>query len=318
MRRRAGTAVAVVVALGVVATAAVAADRIAASSSVMNTQGTIGALPPPRGTSHDGTLGPGNHAITIKVGDRHRSFILYIPPNPPVAHRPLVLVFHGADSTAAQTERDTDFEPVAARDGEVLAFLQGYGDTWNESAGHTPAARAHVNDVAFTAAVIAAVGRLVDFDHAHVVAAGVSNGALMVEDLGCKLSGSLALIVPVEGELPVSVARSCAPARPISVLEVHGTADTAIPYGGGPFAGVGGGTTVLSAPGSVARWAALDRCARTPRVTRPAPSIRLTTYTRCAKHATVTLRTIVGGGHVWGASIAVVVDAAIRSLPDGS
>jgi polyhydroxybutyrate depolymerase len=250
---------------------------------------------------------PGDHVVNITVGGHARSFIVHVPPNPARANRPLILVFHGANDSDGSTAKATDFERVADQHGEVVAFLQGYKDTWNEGAGHTPAERAHINDVAFTSAAIAKIETLVTFDHKRIVAAGFSNGALMVEYLGCRLAQELSLIVPVEGELPTSVSANCSPARPVSVYEIHATADNVIPYNGGPFHGVGGGTTVLSAPASVARWARLDHCSLTPTVTSPSPGIKLTAYARCRGSATVTLRTIEGGSHQWGDNIGLLV-----------
>ena len=96
-------------------------------------------------------------------------------------------------------------------------------------------------------------------DRTRVAAVGFSNGALLSELLGCQLSDRLTLVAPVSGPLPVSVAASCRPARSISVLETHGTADRAIPYAGGRFVGIGGGTTVLSAPASAAQLGLVER-----------------------------------------------------------
>jgi polyhydroxybutyrate depolymerase len=272
--------------------------------------GTTGATDHATTTTHS-RLNPGDHTVTLTVGNLMRSLILHIPANPPVADRALILVFHGADDTAANTIGETDFEQVANKNGELVAFMQGYDDTWNEGAGHTPAEQAHVNDVAFTSAAITKLEGLVPFDHSRVAVVGFSNGALMVEDLGCHLAGKLALIVPVEGPLPVSVSSTCAPSRPLSVLEIHGTADNAIPYDGGPFVGVGGGTTVLSAPSSAARWAVLDHCSSTPTVTDPSSTISLTTYSKCHGGVSVTLRTINGGGHEWGNNIGQLVTKAL-------
>lgn len=253
---------------------------------------------------------PGDHTVTLTVGHLVRSLIVHVPANPPVANRPLLLIYHGKGDTAQKTESQTDFASVADQTGEVVAFLQGYGDSWNEQAGtSTPAARAHVNDVAYTTAVIARLERLVAFDRKRIVAVGFSNGALMVEDLGCKVAGELAMIVPVEGELAASTSPTCHPARPIAVYEVHGTADTAVYYNGGPI--LGRGTVVLSAPKSIARWAHLDHCGATPRTTHPSASIKLTTYAGCRNHVTVVLQTIIGGVHQWGNDIGEVVHAVL-------
>jgi len=253
-------------------------------------------------------LSPGDHTVTLTVGHRLRSLIVHVPSRV-VPNRPLLLIYHGINGTSQKTEYQTDFASVADQTGEVVAFLQGYDDSWNEQAGHTPAAMAHVNDVAYTAAVIAKLERLVSFDHKRIVAVGFSNGALMVEDLGCRLAGTLAMIVPVEGELAAVTSPGCRPARPISVYEIHGTADTAIYYNGGPING--NGTVVLSAPKSVARWATLDHCGPTPRKTNVSSSITLTAYAGCRNHVTVVLHTIIGGVHQWGNDIGEVVHSVL-------
>jgi polyhydroxybutyrate depolymerase len=260
------------------------------------------------------SLGPGTYTETLTVGTMARTFILHVPPGPAVATRPLVLVYHAATVSAATTAKDTDFEQVADQSGDLVAFMQGYKNSWNDIAGHSPATLAHVDDVGYTAASIALIEQLVSFDHRRIVAAGFSNGALMVEYLGCQLANELALIVPVEGELAVTDSDDCAPARPISVYEIHGTADTQIPYDGGYFTGVYGDTTVLSAPANVERWAQLDQCAPMPTTTTPSSTITLTAYSSCRNGVTATLRTIIGGNHVWGSNIGLLVGNAAAAL----
>ena len=111
------------------------------------------------------------------------------------------------------------------------------------------------------------------------------------------------------------ISPSCHPAVPLSVYEVHGTADSAIPYNGGPFTGVGGGTTVvLSAPSSVARWATLDRCSGTPQQT-DSGTLVLGRYSSCGDGVTVTLATINGGQHEWPSGWGPTLTNAIAALP---
>jgi poly(3-hydroxybutyrate) depolymerase len=69
---------------------------------------------------------------------------------------------------------------------------------------------------------------------------------------------------------------------------------------------------VLSAPKSVARWAHLDGCTTKVAVTYPLPSIKLGTYsTKCHLQRRAILRTIFGGGHVWGGNVALLVTHAL-------
>jgi polyhydroxybutyrate depolymerase len=276
--------------------AAIIASSLLAAPSLASTRGPLGQY------------GPGDHTVTMTVDGVVRSLLLHVPPNPAVNQRPLLLIYHGHGDTAQSTAAGTDFEAVSNSTGEVVAFLQGINKHWNDEAHGTSSTEP--SDVAFTAAAITTLERVVAFDHKRIIAVGFSNGALMVEDLGCRLAGKLEMVVPIEGELAVTTSAHCAPARPLSVYEIHGTADTAIPYGGGQFGG-SHGPVVLSAPKSAARWAQLDHCAKTPKSTYPSKSVKLTTYSRCRNRVAVTLRTIFGGVHEWGSGVGLIVYGAL-------
>lgn len=266
-------------------------------------------------TSTFNHLSPGEHWIELAVDSLERTFIVEVPSGKPVANRALVLVYHGALDTASNTITETNLYPEVSAQGDVIAFLQGYQDTWNEGSGSTAASIAHVNDVAFTAAVIARLRQLVSFDPRRVAAVGFSNGAIMVEDLGCHQAANIDLIVPVEGQLSTVQSASCSPARPESVYEIHQTADPLIPYNGGYFQTSVGYDTMLSAPKSVARWAHLDGCSRGPVTATPSSTISLTQYSKCRGGAFVTLRTIVGDQHEWAPDIGQLVVQALAKLP---
>lgn len=256
----------------------------------------------------------GSNAVTITAARRRRTLYVYAYGNAR-AKRPLVLVYHGADESAKQAQGETDFVAAAKAHGLIVAFMQGYQNTWNEGAGGTPARRAGVDDVAFTSAAIAWLEHRYRVDSSRVAAAGFSNGALMTQLLGCRIASRLTLIVPLEGQLPSTVSPGCRPSSPISVLEFHGTADSTIPYNGGHFDGVGGGTTVLSAPASAARWASLNHCSRTARTV--SGSTRATNYTGCHRGVVVSLRTIAGGTHFWPTGIGEQTASFLLGHPRG-
>jgi polyhydroxybutyrate depolymerase len=68
----------------------------------------------------------------------------------------------------------------------------------------------------------------------------------MVEDLGCRLSGRVLLVVPVEGQMSNVQSATCSLVKPENVYEIHGTTDPDIPYNGGYFASGIGYDTELS------------------------------------------------------------------------
>jgi polyhydroxybutyrate depolymerase len=269
-----------------------------------------GALSANATTSKVHLLGTGDHLESLKWGGISRTFIVHVPIGAPVANRPLILVYHGAANTAAGTISITDFEQIADRVGDVVVFMQGYRDTWDELAGDGYAVDAHIDDIGFTRAVLRALIPLTSYNGKRVALVGFSNGAEMVETLGCRLAASIRLVVPVEGEILSAVSPGCAPSRPVNVYEIHGTADASIPYAGGVFFGIERPVSVLSALGSVARWAQLDGCGASPKTTS-ASSITLTQYTSCAEGVSVTLRTIIGGTHEWPGNIGELVTTAL-------
>ncbi len=276
------------------------------------------AVPSSRGTdlhhqssaSSHHVLSVGYHWESLVWGGLTRTYLVHVPSGRSLVGRPLIVVYHGAGDTASSTVAATDFEQAASRMGDDVVFLQGYRNTWNDLAGNTPAEQANVDDIGFTNAVLNALKPLTQYKVTRVALTGFSNGALMVETLGCRLAGRISLIVPVEGELGTAVSATCRPSRPINVLEIHATADSSIPYGGGTFAGVGGNVSVLSAPATAAEWARLDGCSLPP-TTTTGSGVDLVRYSGCRAGVSVRLRTIVGGSHTWGTNIGQLVAATL-------
>lgn len=262
----------------------------------------------------------GLKTVSVQSGRHERTYLLYVPPGDSSSHPlPLVLVFHGAGDTASHTVNETDLPNIADQSHNmILVFPQGYDDSWNEGTGSSPAAQAGINDVSFVALILRRVERHYPVDMHRVIATGFSNGALLTEYLGCALSRQLTMIAPVEGELPQATAARCDPPLPLTVFEVHGTADGSIPYKGGGFTGIGGvpGPPVLSAPGSAARWADLDHCSDQA-ADRTVGEVTFSRYGGCTDGVTVTLATVNGGQHAWPSGYGPTLANAITAMPRG-
>ncbi|NNN03955.1 MAG: hypothetical protein HKL87_08180 [Acidimicrobiaceae bacterium] len=269
---------------------------------------SIGLVAPVASGLSSSSLSAGTHWVSLTWQGRQRSAYVYIPTGS--TPHPLVLVYHGATDNAMTGVTRTNLPSLAAR-GAVVAFLQGYQNSWNDGLNDNPAAQAKVDDVGFTNAMISYLEAHTSINASRVVAVGFSNGALMAEYLGCRLSSRLSAIVPAEGPIPVSVAANCHPARPISVLAIEGTSDTVFPYNGGHFSSVfGGGANVKGAPQTAAFWATMNHCATRP-VTTGTGAVRVTRYLRCRNKVTVTLRTNIGGVHVWPPQMAQIVSSVV-------
>jgi len=120
----------------------------------------------------------------------------------------------------------------------------------------------------------------------------------MATRLACERADLISAIAPVAGTL--GAAFPCAPSRPVSVLQVHGTADAVVPFTGGTMLGRGGYSDVVAAPAMAQRWRDVDRCPA-PVDNGPAGAEHRFTASGCAGSTEVVFIQIDGGGHTWPA-----------------
>jgi polyhydroxybutyrate depolymerase len=130
----------------------------------------------------------------------------------------------------------------------------------------------------------------------------MSNGAMMAQRLACELPGTIRAIAAVAG---TDNTGSCAPAQPVSVLEIHAKDDDHVPFNGGlgPQSLAGAVTDFTSVPESVARWVRRDRCPTQPQRVLATAGAYCDRYAPCAGGAAVELCVTDTGAHSWpGAS----------------
>jgi polyhydroxybutyrate depolymerase len=230
---------------------------------------------------------PGSRGVHLSYGDTTRFFQIHVPPHAAAGHKlPLVLALHGAGSSGTKMETYSGFSGQADRYGFVAVYPSALGATWNITA-----APAGANDVGYTATVISIVKAALCVDPNRVYATGVSNGAGMVALLGCALSSQLTAIAPVDGVY--NGQPPCQPTRPVSVLEIHGTADTIAPYYAGAV-----GASAVGPPPLVRAWVHRDSCNITASTRTIAIRTVLYRWSGCSGAAVEHIR-IQGGTHQW-------------------
>lgn len=205
---------------------------------------------------------------------------------------PFVINMHGLGSNAFEQEIYTAFNNVADSAGIVVAYPNGFNETWNVSSA------TGTDDVGFISALIDTIDFQYSIDLDRVYATGMSMGGFMSYRLACELADRIAAIASVSG---LQAFYPCNPDRPVPVMQFHGTADPIVPYSG--------------VPATISHWVNHNLCPLTP-ITTDLPDIdtndnstvTVSYYGLCEESTEVILYTINNGGHTWpGATIIIGV-----------
>lgn len=252
-----------------------------------------GCRPGPKASAPPASAPIGASQQSLQIGGLTRTFRVYRPRDLP-ASAPLVVMLHGGFGDADQAERSYGWDAEADREHFAVLYPDGEHRAWNTGGGCCgDPARQGLDDVGFITAAVRAVEAEIPIDADRVYATGISNGGIMAYRLACD-SDLFAAIGPDSATL----LGDCPAPKALSVLHIHGTADTRIPYSGGR----GDGSAHIDGPpvpAVVATWRAADGCA--------APTVAVagvvTTSTAACPHGrTVELITITGAGHQWPGS----------------
>lgn len=223
-------------------------------------------------------------------------------------------MLHGGYGDGQQAERAYRWDAQADAGHFVVAYPDGVDRAWNAGSCCGRPAHSGVDDVAFLNAMVGAIEQQMPIDTTRVFATGMSNGAMMALRLACQ-SALFAAVAPVAGTLLTE----CSDASPTSVLQVNGTADDRVPYGGGPGKALtASGSPRVDGPSveSVnATWRTIDGCA--PPVSSSSGDVT-TLRAACPDGRAVELVTITGAGHQWPGGVASPVVEKIAGLPPPS
>jgi polyhydroxybutyrate depolymerase len=174
----------------------------------------------------------GSSRQTLDVGGVQRSFLYHVPPGlDPSVPAPVLIVAHGFEETAADMASITGYDAIADREGFVVLYPEGQGRVpWNLGSdvcqgGARPIPSASGDDEAFLDAMLAFVAQGRALDAEHVFLSGLSSGAYLANDLGCRRSD----IAAVASHSGGSHAFDTCVAAHKPVLLLHGSADVAVP-----------------------------------------------------------------------------------------
>jgi polyhydroxybutyrate depolymerase len=201
---------------------------------------------------------------------------------------PLVLGLHGA----GQDPRGFEGQSALSQRADEHGFVVAYPESWRpRHFWFYPEPDGPRSGLRLLRATIDAAERRLCTDPARILVTGISSGGRMTTAAGCELADRVLAIAPVSGgtrKLP-----PCRPARPLSVLDFHGTSDPIVIYRGrGPDAD----GRVMDV---MAGWARRNGCSPRPRRRRVMRAVVRFDWPGCRDGVRVAHIRVVGGGHAW-------------------
>jgi polyhydroxybutyrate depolymerase len=207
---------------------------------------------------------------------------------------PVVLAFHGFGQNGSVLRETSGLDEAAAAGGFIVVYLEAAMGAWdvfetNKFLG--------LDELAYVREVIARVNQRYVTDPRRIIAVGLSNGGVMAQQVGCRLSDRIAGVVSVAASMPRLMSETCFPDLPMSALYVLGTADSFFP--------VAGGGALLSVDSTMRIWAQAADCSGQRNRSAPLDGeddgtvVYRSAWRPCRHGARVALDSIVGGGHAW-------------------
>lgn len=242
----------------------------------------------------------GDFRETIVIGTWDRSYRVHLPTRAtigPVA--PLILAFHGVGQNAAQLEAQTGLDAAADAAGAIVVYPESALGSWDISGDFIEIFG--INDMQFIRTMIDRLGDQYVIDRDHIIAVGLSNGAVFSQLLGCQMADIITGFVSVAGTMPRPTRDECHPEKPVGALYILGSTDQFFP--------VEGDDVALSVDSTMHFWATEARCSgKGSRVTLPdtakdGTTVYRTRYMDCSTGGGVTLDSIAGSGHGWPGSL---------------
>ena len=160
-------------------------------------------------------------------GDRT---VLVMPQEFVDGETPLIVSLHGFGSNSAYQSMYVPLHERVNTDGFALLLPNGTPDSegnrfWNPTDRCCDSSKAGEDDISYLTELVAEAEKIGDFGPVYFF--GYSNGGFMAHHMACKGLPGLRAIASLAGTSYVEDS-SCEGAPPVSVLHIHGTADTVI------------------------------------------------------------------------------------------
>ena len=194
-------------------------------------------------------------------GDRT---VLVTPEEFVEGQTPLIVSLHGFGGNSFYQSMYIPLHERVNADGFALLLPNGVRDAqgnrfWNPTDHCCEGGKSGEDDVAYLTELVAEARKIREFGHIYFF--GYSNGGFMSHHVACKGLHGLRAIASLAGTSYVEDS-SCEGAPPVSVLQIHGTDDSVIMFGGAETDPGSGGERAfyLGAVDMVTRWSRIAGC----------------------------------------------------------
>lgn len=223
--------------------------------------------------------------------------------------RALVLNLHGGSGNMVTAQGFSLMNPVSDQNNFIVAWPQGYGIappgfSWADGR-NTSADQAGIDDVGFIDKLIDTLIARYNVDTSRIYICGFSNGGFMVQRIACQLTNRFAAMASLGASMDTVLHQTCNPSKPVPMAFFNGTADPAMPYGGGPMQNPQV-IPVVPVDTTVRFWVSRNNCQTANPVfnfpntfTTDNSTAELYTFTDCDCTADVKFYKLINGGHTW-------------------
>jgi polyhydroxybutyrate depolymerase len=230
----------------------------------------------------------------VEVDGQRRTYRLFVPRlTAGERYAGTVVVLHGGGrgESGATIATSVAFDAEAAGRRLIAVYPDAHGGRFH--AGHCCGVRpTRGDDVRFVVRLVGLVQRRYTVEARRTFATGFSNGAFLAYRLACQQAHRFAAVASVGG---TEVLRRCRPARPVSVLHVHGRDDRRVRFEGGIL----GHPWTPGALELVRRWRVRDRCPPGRTRTQRSPQLLISRTSGCRRGTQVQLVVLASFAHAW-------------------
>ena len=217
---------------------------------------------------------------TISWEDTTRQYLEYVPETYDASTpTPVVFIFHGLGGNMYEVLYNADFNRIAAEQGWITVTPQALPDTftamdttlimnaWHSGVsavvdGDTIVASEEHDDTGLMMAILDSLIAHYNIDQSNIFCTGVSMGGFMSHRMAIEHGDRIKAIAPVCGTIGNEIT-SYTPVGHVSVMHLHGTADSIVTYDNGDFQYVVNVNVGLGVDSTIAFWRRYNQCADT-------------------------------------------------------